>query len=245
MNKTIIAMWSGPRNLSTAMMRSFGSRPDCHAVDEPFYAAYLNATGLEHPMGAEIIADGEIDPRKVVEQCLTPPSSPQEISYQKHMTHHMIDGFDTSWISKVTNVFLIREPRRVLASYAAKTEKVVADDIGFRKQRELFELAQSADQHSPIVIDAVDVRRNPDGLLRQLCAAIDIPFVPEMLRWEAGPKPEDGIWAKHWYDAVWKSTGFAPPEEHTDIVLPEVLQKIEAEVLPDYEFMQGYCLKAD
>lgn len=237
-------MWSGPRNLSTAMMRSFGSRRDCLAMDEPFYAAYLQATGLDHPMCQEIIADGEVDPQKVIDQCLQLPKPPHSLVYQKHMTHHMIEGFDISWIAEVTNVFLIREPRRVLASYAAKTESVSADDIGFRKQRELFEYLLNDQSKPPAVVDAADIRRAPEQMLKALCQAIDIPYSSEMLSWEAGPKPEDGIWAKHWYDAVWNSTGFASPEAEKQIDLPEALQAIEEEVLPDYQFMQKYRLVA-
>ncbi|MGB7287711.1 MAG: hypothetical protein WBC71_12330 [Salaquimonas sp.] len=241
----IIAMWSGPRNLSTAMMRSFGARPDCTAFDEPFYAAYLQETGLCHPMYREIIADGETDPQKVVSNCLTPPQAPKKLSYQKHMTHHMVDGFDVSWINKVTNVFLIREPKRVLASYANKTDDVTSEDIGFRKQRELFDLAKGADGNMPAVIDAMDIRSNPEAMLRKLCETIDIPFLAEMLSWEPGPKPEDGIWATHWYDAVNGSTGFAPPEKSIDMKLSDELRQIEAEVLPDYHYMRQYCLKAE
>ncbi len=240
----IIAMWSGPRNLSTAMMRSFGSRDDCHAIDEPFYAAYLKATGLQHPMREEIIADGETDPAKIVEACLKAPVAPYSLVYQKHMTHHMIDSFDLSWISKVTNVFLIREPKRVLASYAAKSENVTGEDLGFRKQREIFNLARDEFGAAPVVVDAHAIRENPEGMLRKLCEVIHINFDPAMLRWEKGPKPEDGIWASHWYDAVWNSTGFSPPEKAQEVRLSASLQRIEEEVLPDYRHMQQFCLQA-
>lgn len=235
-------MWSGPRNLSTAMMRSFGARHDCLAMDEPFYAAYLAATGLAHPMRDEIISAGETDSAAVIQQCLAPPPVGKSMVYQKHMTHHMIDSIDTAWIGSVTNVFLIRHPGRVLASYAAKTEQVNADDIGFRKQAELFRLAKEESGQTPAVVDAHDVRSDPEGMLRALCSAIDIPFQSEMLKWQPGPKPEDGVWASHWYDAVWRSTGFAPPEVEAPPPLPDELAAIEAEVLPDYEFMQQFAL---
>jgi hypothetical protein len=219
------------------MMRSFGSRPDCKVMDEPFYAAYLAKTGLAHPMANEIIADGEIDPAKVVAQCLT--GSPLGIVYQKHMTHHMITGFDVSWISKVTNVFLIRDPARVLSSYTVKSENVTAEDIGFRKQLDLYELAVKSGE-MPAVVDAHDIRQNPKVMLEKLCSAIGIAFNANMLGWPAGPRPEDGIWARHWYDAVWKSTAFAPPEIGEPSPLTGKLKAIEDEVRPYYEQMRRF-----
>lgn len=242
MGKTIIAMWSGPRNLSTAMMRSFGNRADCEAMDEPFYAAYLAATGLAHPMADEIIADGETDPRMVVEQCLAGGAAP--VSYQKHMTHHMIGGFDTKWIGEVINIFLIREPERVLASYARKAESVTAADIGFARQRDLFVQAAALSGVEPIVVDASDIRANPRAILEKLCAKIGIAFDEAMLSWEAGPRPEDGIWARHWYDAVWQSTGFAPPDNEPLPELPEPLAEIAREVRPHYEHLARFRLNA-
>jgi len=240
--KKIVAMWSGPRNLSTAMMRSFGNRADCSVMDEPFYAAYLAATGLTHPMREEIIADGETDPAKVVATCLHGGSGSEPVSYQKHMTHHMIDGFETSWIGLVTNVFLIRAPDRVLASYSAKTETVTADDIGFARQRELFDLAREITGKTPAVVDAHDIRSNPQATLSLLCEAIGLAFDPAMLSWPAGERPEDGIWARHWYDAVWRSNGFAPPETEAPAPLPEHLTAIEHEVIDDYRYMACFKL---
>lgn len=240
--KTIIAMWSGPRNLSTAMMRSFGNRPDCAAMDEPFYAAYLAATGLEHPMRDEIIADGQTDPEKVISHCLSGGDDSMPVSYQKHMTHHMIDDFDTAWISEITNVFLIRAPERVLASYAAKTETVCAADIGFTRQRELFDLVRNSTGKTPAVVDAHDIRSDPEKTLTLLCDAIGIGFHPSMLSWPAGERPEDGIWARHWYDAVWRSTGFAPPETGSAQPLPDDLEQIREEVVGDYRYMEQFKL---
>lgn len=239
----IIAMWSGPRNLSTAMMRSFGARADCTAMDEPFYAAYLKATGLDHPMRDEIIAAGETDSNAVIQQCLVRPRHPNSLVYQKHMTHHMLDEFELSWIGDVTNIFLIREPKKVLASYSAKTDLVTSEDIGFRKQRELFDLAAKMHGKVPAVVDANDIRANPKKVLKALCDSIGLDFSNEMLRWEKGQKPEDGVWASHWYDAVWNSTGFAPPEKEKLLVLPTRLESIEAEVIEDYRFMQQHCIK--
>ena len=239
----IIAMWSGPRNLSTAMMRSFSSRADCKAVDEPFYAAYLAATGLQHPMRDAVIASQPTDPAEVVAQCLRAPEEPDRIFYQKHMTHHMIDGFDTGWMARVINVFLIRSPERVLASYAAKAERVTAADIGFTRQRELFDEVHAATGDAPAVIDAADIRQNPAAMLEKLCAAIGIPFDTAMLSWPQGPHEADGVWAAHWYDSVWRSTGFAPPETGEPSPLPQALEVIADEVRPDYEHLRRFALQ--
>lgn len=237
----IIAMWSGPRNLSTAMMRSFGNRADCDTMDEPFYGAYLQATGLNHPMRDEIIKAGESDPNKVVEHCLS--AGEAQISYQKHMCHHMIDGFPIDWIDQASNVFLLRDPARVLASYAVKTETVDALDIGFIQQRRLFDQVVSAGA-TPVVVEAHDIRSNPQGMLEALCDAVDISFDPAMLSWQAGARAEDGVWASHWYDAVWKSTGFAPPEMKPLPVLGPDLLAIDNEVRGDYEHMLQFRLRA-
>lgn len=240
--KPVVAMWSGPRNLSTAMMRSFGARADCSAMDEPFYAAYLLATGIDHPMRKEIINAGETDPERVAETCLSPDLNGVEFSYQKHMTQHMIPGFPLEWIADVTNVFLIREPARVLASYAAKRQAVSTEDIGFRRQREIFEIAGEMSGQKPVVIDSHDIRRNPESMLSRLCAAIGLDFDPAMLAWEAGRKSEDGIWAEHWYDAVWRSTCFAEPEAEALPELPDNLQHIAESVTDDYSFMCRFKL---
>lgn len=201
-----IAMWSGPRNLSTAMMYSFAARTDCDVMDEPFYAAYLSATGIEHPMGDEIIAAGQADMGKVIAQCTANPGTGR-ISYQKHMCHHMIDGFDQSWLAQMVNVFLIRHPARVLASYAAKRENPTLTDIGFAIQRDMMRANPAAP-----VIDSANIRAAPEDALRALCDAIGIEFDPAMLSWPSGGHASDGVWAKHWYGAVWNSTGFAGPE---------------------------------
>ena len=236
-------MWSGPRNLSTAMMRSFSSRQDCEAVDEPFYAAYLKATGLQHPMRDAVIASQPTDPAEVIAQCLEAPSDPGHIVYQKHMTQHMIGGFDTGWMAQVTNVFLIRAPERVLASYAAKTEQVTAADIGFIRQRELFDEVHAATGELPAVIDAADIRKAPAAMLEKLCAAITIPYDPAMLSWPQGPHEADGVWAAHWYDSVWRSTGFAPPENGEPPALPASLEAIAEEVRPHYEHLRRFTLQ--
>ncbi|WP_435257107.1 HAD family hydrolase [Thioclava sp. FR2] len=207
-----IAMWSGPRNLSTAMMYAFAARGDCAVWDEPFYAAYLKATEINHPMAAEIIAAGETDPDKVARACLGPIPQSQTLFYQKHMTLHMVPAFDRSFIRKLTNVFLIRHPARVIASYSRKRESPTLADIGFVQQAELFDQVTDFTGKRPLVIDSADIRENPREKLSLLCAALGIPFVDAMLRWPAGPKPYDGVWALHWYNAVHASTGIDEPE---------------------------------
>ena len=225
-----IAMWSGPRNLSTAMMYSFGNRADFAVWDEPFYAPYLAATGLDHPMRDEIVATHETDPAKVAARCLAAIPNEKPHFYMKHMPHHMIDGMPLDWANDCVNVHLIRHPARVIASYGAKRAEITEDDIGFRQQADLF------NQLGGIVIDSADIRADPHQMLIKLCAAIDLEFDPAMLSWPAGPRTQDGIWASHWYNAVHQSTCFMgaegplPPLSGRAAVLSEV-------ALPYYEML--------
>lgn len=235
-----IAMWSGPRNLSTAMMRSFGNRADAAGVmDEPFYAAYLAATGLDHPMRDAILASQSRDWEVVARACAEAPAPPGGIVYQKHMTHHMLSGVDLGWMDGLTHVFLIRDPSRVVASYAAKREAATLEDIGFLQQLRLFDHVAERSGAAPPVIDAEDIRADPETALRALCAAIGIPFDAKMLSWPAGPRAEDGVWAGHWYASVNASTGFAPPEPPPPD-LPPALRAIADAARPAYERMRAY-----
>ncbi|MEO1092820.1 MAG: HAD family hydrolase [Pseudomonadota bacterium] len=236
-----IAMWSGPRNLSTAMMRSFENRADCTVWDEPFYAAYLTATGIDHPLRAEVLAAGISDPALVAAECLGPPPADVALYYQKHMTHHMVDGFPLDWLGACTNAFLIREPEAVIGSYQAKREAVTLDDLGFARQRELFEHVADRQGAAPPVIDADDVRRAPEATLRLLCTAIGISFDPAMLAWPPGPRASDGVWAPHWYDAVSRSTGFTPPEREP--ALSEQLRQLAADARADYDVLAAFALR--
>ncbi len=232
-----IAMWSGPRNLSTAMMYAFAQRPDCAVWDEPFYAAYLARTGLDHPMRAEILAAGDTDAGSVITKCAGPVPGGKAVYYQKHMTQHMLPDIPRGWLVELRNVFLIRHPARVVASYAAKRENPTLDDIGFRQQFELFEHVKARGQ-APIVIDSHDIRAGPKQSLTRLCEALSLEFDPAMLRWPAGGHPEDGVWAAHWYGAVHRSTGFAAPEGDLP-VLDGANAALAREAMPFYEALAG------
>jgi hypothetical protein len=237
-----IAMWSGPRNISTAMMRSFGARPDATVIDEPFYAAYLSKTGIEHPMREEVIASQPCECGEVVSQLLGPVPGGKTIWYQKHMTHHMLASFDLEWLAHVRNAFLIRDPAAVLASYVQKRETVELADIGIVRQRELFEREAQRLGAAPPVIDSHDVLTNPAGTLEKLCAALEIPFTEVMLSWPAGRRDTDGVWAPAWYSAVEKSTYFAPPpaSTHAQTSLPSDLRRIADEARPHYEALKAH-----
>ena len=236
-----IAMWSGPRNLSTAMMYAFAARGDCAVVDEPFYGAYLSATGIDHPMRDAVIASQNPDPAQVAAACTGPVPQAQSHFYQKHMTLHMIPAFPRGFMRDLTNVFLIRHPARVVASYAKKREGPTLADIGFVQQAELFDQVANALGHAPLVIDSADIRANPAQALSGLCAALGIPYTDRMLHWPAGPKPYDGVWAPHWYNAVHKSTGFEDPEGALPD-LPADYAALVDQALPHYERLAAFKL---
>lgn len=229
-----IAMWSGPRNISTAMMRSFGSRDDAVVWDEPFYAAYLAITGKEHPMREEVIAAGETNPDRVIDRLLGPLPDGKTVFYQKHMTHHMVAGIGRDWIDGVTNVFLIRRPERVLASYVKKREAVEAHDIGFLQQEEIFNRVADRLGEAPPVVDSHDILADPHRTLEALCRRLGIPFQEAMLSWEPGLRPTDGVWAHHWYQSVSVSRGFGPPPGELDPLPPHLMRIVET-VRPAYE----------
>lgn len=230
-------MWSGPRNLSTAMMYSFGARSDFAVVDEPFYAAYLTQTGLDHPMREEIIASQSADPDKVAAMLTGPVPEGRAHFYQKHMTQHMIAGIPRDWMDEVKHVFLIRHPARVVASFGAKYENPTLADIGFTQQTELYQRL-TAKGEKPVVVDSADIRHDPEGMLTRLCAALDLPFDPAMLQWPAGGHRSDGIWASHWYGAVHASTGFAPAEGPPPDLEGEAAELV-AQAMPHYRLLEA------
>ena len=237
-----IAMWSGPRNLSTAMMRSFGNRPDCAVSDEPFYGPYLLLTGLDHPMRKEILEHHEKDWRKVDQALAGPPPGGKRLWYQKHMTHHMLPEIGRSFMRTCRHAFLIRHPARVLSSYAQKREAVKFDDIGFRQQETLFNEAASIAGEAPPVVDADAILADPKRVLGVLCAALKVPFSETMLSWPPGPRDSDGIWAPHWYDAVNRSTGFGPARP-TPRLDDTHLRKLEERAMPIYDRLAAHALR--
>ena len=232
-----IAMWSGPRNLSTALMYSFGARADCDVVDEPFYGAYLSLTGLNHPMREEILADMDTDPPRVSKDITRVRD---RLVYVKHMTQHMVPGIPRNWFAETRHAFLIRHPARVVASYHAKREKPALEDLGFTQQLEIFEQVSALGQ-KPVVVDSFDIRNDPETTLRKLCAALDIPWDNAMLSWPRGGHSADGIWAEHWYGAVHRSTGFAAPEGDLPLLEPDLQAVVDA-AMPAYEALAALKL---
>jgi hypothetical protein len=235
-----IAMWSGPRNLSTALMYAFAARGDCAVVDEPFYAAYLAATGTDHPMRAVVMAAQSTDPLRVAAACTGPVPGNMPLHYQKHMTLHMIPAFDRGFLRGLTHAFLIRHPARVIASYVRKRENPTLADIGFVQQAQLFDMVAGFTGQPPVVIDSAAIRNNPTQALSALCARLGIPYTDRMLSWPAGPKPYDGVWAPHWYGAVHRSTGFEDPEGPLPVLTGDAARLCDA-ALPYYHQLEKHC----
>jgi len=205
-----IAMWSGPRNISTAMMRAWENRPDCAVIDEPFYACYLTESGAQHPCREAVLASQPTRREQVVAGLLG--DMPAPIYYQKHMTHHMPEGCDMGWVRGLRHAFLIRDPAAVIASYLKKMPSVCADDIGITRQWQLFQEIAEITGTTPPVIDSAAVLGDPAGVLEKLCDALEVDYSGDaMTCWPAGPRASDGVWADHWYASVRASTGFAPP----------------------------------
>jgi Sulfotransferase domain len=211
-----VAMWSGPRNISTAMMRAFENRSDTVVVDEPLYAAYLARTGLDHPARDDVIASQPTDLGEVVASLSAPLPPGRRVHYAKHMAHHVPRDMDLRWTLRFHNVLLIRDPAEVVASYVRSRETCEPEDIGLPQQGRLLALWDEHEVEVPI-LDAAQFLGAPEPHLRWLCGWLDIPFTDRMLSWPPGPRASDGVWAPHWYEAVWSSTGFMPwrPREMT------------------------------
>ncbi|MDC0603230.1 HAD family hydrolase [Aliiglaciecola sp.] len=235
-----IAMWSGPRNISTAMMRSWENRTDCQVVDEPFYAFYLQQTQSPHPCFKEILATQSDDYQQVTQQ-LTKSHVDAKYQYQKHMTHHMLDGVDLDWTAELKHCFLIREPSEIVNSYTNSRGVCSANDIGIIRQAELFdEIGRITGQAIP-VIDSNRVLTSPQTVIPEMCAALDIEFDSKMLTWPTGKRESDGVWASHWYHSVENSTGFAKVEKRPFSLNPQQLAVVE-EVLPYYEKLKSHVI---
>ena len=233
-------MWSGPRTVSTAMMRAWENRPDTVVVDEPLYAFYLSSTGIDHPGRDEVIASQSTSWRDVVSALASAPlPAGVSISYAKHMTHHVLPSVDLAAFAPFRHAFLIRDPQSLLASYTRVRATPTLDDLGLRQQAWLFE------EFGGPVIDSADVLAAPEATLRALCAALAVPFSPAMLSWPAGPRESDGVWAPYWYDSVWRSTGFVPVTPGLPPVLEASLEPLLATALPYYEKLRKNKIKID
>ncbi|MGE7391086.1 hypothetical protein ACQKM2_37020 [Streptomyces sp. NPDC004126] len=229
---TRIAMWSGPRTRSTAMLRAWENRPDTSVVDEPLYAYYLANTDVPDPGQEEVIASQPTDWRTVLDALTTaPPPAGAPIFYQKHLAQHLLPAVDRSLLRPLRHAFLIRHPAEMLASYA-QVQAPSADELGLRQQYELHRLFGGP------VVDTSDLVERPEPVLRELCRALDVPFTPQMLSWPAGPRPTDGVWGRHWYKGVWNSTGFSPSASPVH-PLPDHLHPVLDECLPFYQELRS------
>lgn len=237
---TRINIWSGPRNVSTALMYAFAQRADTRVVDEPLYGHYLRVTGAPHPGADEVMADMRVDAAQVIDEVILGPSD-RPVLMLKQMAHHLVE-LDRSFLAQTVNVLLIRDPVQMLPSLAKNLEAPTLRDTGLALQTELYDLLHDLGQEPPI-LDAREVLRNPRHVLSELCARVGIPFDESMLTWQAGARPEDGIWAKHWYHAVHQSTGFQPYTEKT-APMPAHLQPLLAECLPHYERLAAHVIRA-
>ena len=237
-----IAMWSGPRNVSTALLRAWGNRSDTFVCDEPFYAHYLRETGAPHPGADEVISDQENDWQKVVEFLLGPVPTGGAIFYQKHMAHHLLPNMGREWLAHLTHCFLIRSPHDMLLSLDQKLSRPLLTDTGLPQQVEIFEDVRRRTGEVPPVIDSKDLLEDPEGILTLLCEALGVPFTDGMLSWAPGRRETDGVWAKYWYDSVEQSTGFQPYRPK-DQALPDHLEELFADAQECYEVLYGCRLK--
>lgn len=234
-----IAMWSGPRNLSTAMMRSFENRADTFVSDEPYYGAFLATSGADHPLREQCIAAMECDWRRIARTLAGPAPDESPIWYQKHMWHHMAGPIGYDDFAGFIHAFLIREPERMIASYLRKRDAAAFENFGLDRQAEFFEREADRLGAAPPVVDANDVLRNPERVLKALCAALAIPWDAAMLAWPPGRRASDGPWAPHWYAAVEASTGFGPPEEGP-VELPDGARRLADKCRPYYERLAAH-----
>jgi hypothetical protein len=238
-----IAMWSGPRNISTALMRSFEARGDSAVCDEPLYAHYLARRAVDHPGRDEIVATSETDWRKVAAFLTGPVPGGKPVFYQKHMAHHLLSEIGREWLGELTHAFLIRDPREMLLSLAKVTPNPGALDTGLPQQLELLREVEKRTGRTPPVIDAKDVLQEPRALLAKLCAALGLEWREAMLAWPPGRRASDGVWAKHWYAEVEKSTGFERYRERPG-ELPPALARVHEECLAPYRALHALRLTA-
>jgi hypothetical protein len=236
-----ISVWSGPRNVSTALMYAFAQRPDTRAVDEPFYGHYLRVSGAEHPGAAEVMQAMPGQAEQVIREVILAPCD-RPVLFLKNMAHHLVE---MSWdfLGQLTNVLLIREPSEMLPSLAHNLAAPTLRDTAYQTQVELLEKLVALGQNPP-VLEARELLLNPRSVLQQLCRRIGLAFDEAMLHWPAGPKPEDGVWAKYWYHQVHQSSGFAPYKPKTE-PFPARLRPLLEECRPYYERMLAYAIRAE
>ena len=239
---TLINLWSGPRNVSTALMYSFAQRDDIRVVDEPLYGHYLATSGAEHPGREEVIAAMNCDGDAVMRELLARQAAhPQRRLFLKHMAHHLV-RIDTRFLETTTNVFLVRDPREMLPSLTIQVPHATLADTSLKQQWDLYS-ALLAQGQRPAILDSRELLLDPQGVLTTLCDHLGLGFDAAMLRWEAGARPEDGVWAPHWYHAVHKSTGFAPYQPKEDI--PEHLECLLRDCAPWYEKLYAHAIRSD
>jgi hypothetical protein len=238
----LIQLISGPRNISTAMMYSFGNRADTAIVDEPFYAYYLSNFDVEHPGSEDVLSSMSSDPNSVIQNVLEADRK-EEYLFAKNMAHHM-DGYDYSYSLDCRNVFLIRDPKRLIASFAKVITNPVANDVGLRREAEIYNEINANGKFEPVVIDSGQLLLNPEKVLREVCNQLSVPFDKGMLNWNAGARVEDGTWAKYWYHSVHKSTGFVQTPKKENVVLDDRLIPVYEEVLPYYNQLFEKAIKS-
>jgi hypothetical protein len=236
-----ICLWSGPRNVSTALMYSFAQREDTTVVDEPLYGHYLRVSGAKHPGAAEVMAAMNCDGDAVMRELLDRQArDANRRFFLKHMAHHVV-GMDSGFLDRTSNIFLIRDPREMLPSLTIQIPHARLADTGLKRQSELFDALVAAG-HQPAILDSRELLLDPPGVLRQLCEQLGMPFASAMLEWEPGPRPEDGVWAPHWYHAVHESSGFAPYQPKKDF--PVGLAPLLDECQPWYERLFEKAIRA-
>ncbi len=236
-----LCLWSGPRNVSTALTYSFAQRSDTQVVDEPLYGHYLRCSGAPHPAADEVMAAMETDGERVVETVILGPSA-RPVLFLKQMAHHLLE-VDRAFLSQVTNLFLVRDPVEMLPSLVHQVAEPTLYDTGLAVQSALLEELREEGQ-DPVVLDSRQLLLNPASVLRQLCARLGLPFTDAMLSWQPGPRPEDGVWAPHWYHNVHRSSGFLPYKAK-EKPFPEQLERLLEECRPHYETLAAAALRAE
>ena len=235
-----IAMWSGPRNISTTMMRSFSSRSDTFVTDEPFYACYLKRTGLQHPGREEILRSYKQDYHSIIDEITSPVPAGKTVWYQKHMAHHLDPGDSLAWTKSFMNCLLIRTPEEVVSSFYKKNDLSNVSELGYAQQIQLYRYHSN----KLPVVDVHDILQDPKGVLSNLCSRCGILFEESMLSWKAGPHSADGIWGKYWYDQLWSSTAFKP-YVRKEVKIPSTLTAMVNECMPLYEELYQHRITAN